>query len=106
MPDLPGFGWSDMPNDNNFQKEKLAKDIIQLIDALQLKQVGLIGHDWGGWIGFLACLEKPELFSKYLALGITYPFGVTHLLLSQYQRFLYQIPLGLFEPSVIISSWE
>lgn len=94
MPDLPGLGWSDIPRNKDFRKEKLADTIIQLINALQVKQVDLVGHDWGGWIGFLACLKKPELFRKYVALGISYPFGVTHLPLSQYRRFFYQIPLA------------
>lgn len=95
MPDLPGLGWSDMPKDKDFRKEKLADDMIQLVKALKLKHVDLVGHDWGGWIGFLACLKNPEMFEKYVALGITYPFGVTRLPIMQYGRFSYQIPLAL-----------
>ena len=26
-----------------------------------------VGHDWGGWIGFLLCLKAPERFEKYFA---------------------------------------
>jgi pimeloyl-ACP methyl ester carboxylesterase len=95
MPDLPGFGWSDMPKDNDFQKEKLAGTMIELLDKLNLKKVGLIGHDWGGWIGFLACLQRPERFSKYLALGITHPFKKFHLSIFQYRRFMYQLPIAM-----------
>lgn len=94
MPDLPGFGWSGMPKDNDFRKETLAEDMLKLIDVLKLKQVGLIGHDWGGWIGFLMCMRKPELFSNYLALGITSPVMDISKLNSQQWRFLYQLPIA------------
>lgn len=93
MPDLPGFGWSEMPKDTNFQKDALAKIMIQLIEILGLKRVGLVGHDWGGWIGFLMCLEKPELFSKYVALGITSPISQSRFSFLQSWRFLYQLPI-------------
>ena len=73
MPDLRGHGWSDAP-DGGYDKEQLATDLLGLLDALELPQVGLIGHDWGGWTGFLACLRAPERFSAFLALGIPHPF--------------------------------
>ena len=95
MPDLPGLGWSDMPKDKDFRKETLAKTVIALVETLHLKQVGLVGHDWGGWIGFLACLEKPEMFTKYVALGINSPFSLTSFPLLQSWRFAYQIPIAL-----------
>jgi len=94
MPDLPGFGWSDMPRDKNFRKEKLAEDIVQLIDNLKLKQVDLIGHDWGGWIGFLLCQKAPSRFTSYLALGIGFPFNPNSISPFQLWRFLYQLPIA------------
>ena len=73
MPDLRGHGWSDAPPDG-YDKEQLATDLLGLLDALELPQVGLVGHDWGGWTGFLAALRAPERFSAFLALGIVHPF--------------------------------
>ena len=34
----------------------------------------LVGHDWGGWVGFLMCLREPERIERYLALNILPPF--------------------------------
>jgi histidinol phosphatase-like PHP family hydrolase len=34
----------------------------------------LVGHDWGGWIGFLLCLRLPERVGRYLALNTGHPF--------------------------------
>jgi pimeloyl-ACP methyl ester carboxylesterase len=73
MPDLRGHGWTSAPQDG-YDKEQLASDLLGLLDALELPQVGLVGHDWGGWTGFLAALRAPERFRGFLALGIVHPF--------------------------------
>ena len=73
MPDLRGHGWTGAPQDG-YDKEQLATDLLGLLDALELPRVGLVGHDWGGWTGFLAALRAPERFRAFLALGIVHPF--------------------------------
>jgi pimeloyl-ACP methyl ester carboxylesterase len=73
MPDLRGSGWSDAP-DGGYDKQQLATDLLGLLDALELPRIGLVGHDWGGWTGFLAALRAPERFRGLLALGIVHPF--------------------------------
>ena len=73
MPDLRGHGWTDAPS-TGYDKEQLASDLLGTLDALGLAEVGLVGHDWGGWTGFLACLRQPDRFRGFLALGITHPF--------------------------------
>lgn len=73
MPDLRGHGWTDAPH-GGYEKEQLATDLLDLLDALAPEPVGLIAHDWGAWTGFLACLRRPERFTGLLALGIVPPF--------------------------------
>ena len=72
-PDLRGFGWSEAPA-GRYEISELADDVLSLLDALELDQVDLVGHDWGGYIGFLLCLKAPERVHRYLALGIVHPF--------------------------------
>jgi pimeloyl-ACP methyl ester carboxylesterase len=74
MPDLRGFGWSDAPPDG-YDKGTMADDMLAVLDALGLERVTIVGHDWGGWIAFLACMQAPERFERLLALGISPPFG-------------------------------
>jgi pimeloyl-ACP methyl ester carboxylesterase len=74
MPDLRGFGWSSAPT-GGYDKERLATDVLHLMDAEGIEGAGIIGHDWGGWVAFLACLREPQRFSGLLALGITHPFA-------------------------------
>ena len=57
--DLRGFGWSDAPPDG-YEKENLADDVLAVLDQLGVERVKLVGHDWGGWIGFLLCLKAPR----------------------------------------------
>src|ERR1700709_565488 len=42
-PDLRGFGDSDKPN-GSFGPDQHATDMLALMDALGLKQVGVVGH--------------------------------------------------------------
>jgi len=58
-PDLRGFGWTDAPS-RGYDRDTMAGDVLALLDELGLDQVDLVGHDWGGWIGFLLALRWPE----------------------------------------------
>jgi pimeloyl-ACP methyl ester carboxylesterase len=99
-PDLRGFGWSDAPP-GDYSKRVLAEDVIDLLDAEALGQVPIIGHDWGGYVGFLLALEHPERVERLLALDITPPWpGPPRLrnlalpLLASYQMLLATPGLG------------
>jgi pimeloyl-ACP methyl ester carboxylesterase len=96
MPDLRGFGWSDAPPDG-YDKPTMADDMLAVLDALGLQRVAIVGHDWGGWIAFLACMKAPERFERLLALGISPPFGRPHpRALLDLWRFAYM--LGIAAP--------
>ena len=73
-PDLRGFGWTEAPP-GGYDPEVFARDISALLDALEVEgPVDLIGHDWGGWIGFMLCLRHAERVRRFLALSIYHPF--------------------------------
>jgi pimeloyl-ACP methyl ester carboxylesterase len=91
--DLRGFGWSDAPADG-YEKENLATDVLAVLDELGLERVKLVGHDWGGWIGFLLCLRAPERFSQYLALNILTPWPNMRAAVPQFWRFWYQLVIA------------
>jgi pimeloyl-ACP methyl ester carboxylesterase len=74
MLDLRGFGWSDAPRDG-YDKQTMADDVLAVADALELERVSVVGHDWGGWIGFLAALSAPSRIERLVALSIPPPFG-------------------------------
>lgn len=107
MPDLRGHGWSSAPA-AGYDKEQLATDLLGLLDVLQLPRVGLVGHDWGAWSGFLACLRAPGRFRGFAALGIVHPFQSPDLRVLQAWRGTYQVVLGtpvLGERLLRTSTW-
>lgn len=94
-PDLRGHGWTEAPA-WGYEKERMADDVIRLMDALELDRVRLAGHDWGGWIGWILCMRHPERFERYLALNIAPPWpAVDARSLAEIWRFWYQIVIGM-----------
>ncbi len=87
--DLRGFGWSEAPRDG-YLKENMAADVLAVLDELGLERVKLVGHDWGGWIGFLLCLRAPQRFERFLALNILPPWTSARAMLPHLWRFWYQ----------------
>ena len=65
----------------------------RVLDALGIDRVKLVGHDWGGWIGFLLCLRAPERFDRFLALGIPHPWQTVGGGWRDLPRFWYQLPI-------------
>ena len=62
--DLPGFGKSDKPLKENFFTFKNYRDILlNFINQLNLENITLILHEWGGTLGLTLPMENPE---KYL----------------------------------------
>jgi pimeloyl-ACP methyl ester carboxylesterase len=94
MIDLRGFGWTDAPP-GAYDKQTLADDLLAVLDALALERVCLMGHDWGAWSGFLACLAEPERFAAFLALGSPRPGGRPGARqLLEVWRFGYQVAIA------------
>lgn len=77
-PDLRGLGESDAPA-RGYDKETMARDVIGLLDDLGVERCHLVGHDYGGWIGFLVCLFAPERVERFVALNIGLPVAGPNL---------------------------
>lgn len=113
--DLRGFGWSDAPRDG-YEKENLADDVLAVMDELGIERLKLVGHDWGGWIGFLLCIKEPDRFERFLALNILHPWLSLRKTLPHAWRFWYQQPIlapglgyrlhrsGTFVPRVLVGA--
>lgn len=91
-PDLRGHGWSDAPA-SGYEKEQLASDLLGLLDAMSIERVSWVGHDWGGWTGFLAALRDPARIERMLALCIPHPWTPRHP--RQLALLGYQGPISL-----------
>lgn len=96
-PDLPGYGWSSAPT-HRWAKEQVASDVLALMDALELTgPVVLVGHDWGGYVGYLMALREPRRFGAFLALNISHPWNSVRSALPHLLRLLaYQPAIAAF----------
>jgi pimeloyl-ACP methyl ester carboxylesterase len=93
-PDLRGFGWTEAPP-GGYDPEVFAADIAALLDALEVEEpVDMIGHDWGGWTGFMLCLRHPER-SAASSPNVYHPFVRPSRAVLGLWRFWYQWVLGL-----------
>lgn len=61
-PDLPGFGFTDVPNERHYKYtfDDLAESISAFTDALSLKRYALYVFDYGAPIGFRLAMARPE----------------------------------------------
>lgn len=64
-----GCGFSDKPQDYPYTLETHIGNLQRLIEALDLKQITLIAHDWGGAIGMGAAGRMPERFSRFILMN-------------------------------------
>ncbi len=74
-PDLPGFGFSTAARGFGFRPEEHSGVIEELVEALDLDDVTLMVHDWGGPIGLGVAGRQPDRF-RALILANTFAWPV------------------------------
>ncbi len=68
-PDLLGFGRSDKPTDPGwYSYDRHVESIARLVSELDLWNLVLIVHDWGGPIGLRLAVEHPERVDRLVIL--------------------------------------
>jgi pimeloyl-ACP methyl ester carboxylesterase len=76
--DLRGFGWSEAPG-RSYSPAAFARDAVALLDRLDLARAHVIGHDWGGFAGFLLGLQHPERVDRLLLCNAPGPWARLNL---------------------------
>jgi pimeloyl-ACP methyl ester carboxylesterase len=74
VPDQRGYNLSDKPKGvKAYSVDKLAGDVLGLMDALGYEKVHLIGHDWGGLVAWAFAIWHPERLHKLGILNAPHP---------------------------------
>ncbi|HEY3429941.1 MAG TPA: alpha/beta hydrolase [Cyclobacteriaceae bacterium] len=67
--DFRGHGTSDLPSDNDYTNEALAKDLKAVVDSLELDRFILVGHSMGGSAAVAYVGVEPERVAGMLLVG-------------------------------------
>ena len=75
-PDLIGFGKSDKPKKAAFHRFSWHRQVLlELVQALELRQICLVVHDWGGMVGLTLPQADPSRYRGLLAMATWLPNG-------------------------------
>lgn len=66
--DFPSHGESRLTG-GSFHSERLANDVLALLNALQIDQVDIIGHSMGGYVGLVLAHFAPLRVRSIVTLG-------------------------------------
>ena len=70
--DHMGFGKSETPNDAAFTLGRHADNLGHLIEELDLRDITLVMHDWGGPIGTVIASRYPDRMKRFVAMNTVF----------------------------------
>lgn len=77
-PDMVGFGFSDRPAGIAWSRDTWARQALDLIDALGLDQVDIVGNSFGGAIALALAIAHPRKVRRLVLMGsVGLPFAIT-----------------------------
>lgn len=68
-----GIHPSEIPTDNAFSVEDIARDLVELIGALGEERAIIVGHDWGAAAAWGAGHLAPDKIEKLVTVAIPHP---------------------------------
>lgn len=73
-PDMRGYNLSDKPTGvRAYRVERLAADVVQLIDRLGEREAAVVGHDWGGMVAWWFSMLHPDWLTRLSVLNCPHP---------------------------------
>lgn len=68
-PDLVGFGYTDFPEEQTFSREVWLRQIVDLLDHLQIEKINVIGNSFGGSMALALAIHHPDRVNRLLLMG-------------------------------------
>lgn len=75
-PDYMGFGKSGHPQDREYTATAHIDNLEALVKQLDLKDITLVVHDWGGAIGGGLSLRQPDRISRVVVMNTSLSLGI------------------------------
>ncbi|MFB6193510.1 MAG: alpha/beta fold hydrolase, partial [Halobaculum sp.] len=100
VPDQRGYNRSAKPDAvSAYRIERLADDVIGLIEAYDHESAAVVGHDWGGVVGWWLAIHQPERVARLVTCNGPHPTVIRRRLrtdpgqlLRSYYAVAFQLP--------------
>ncbi len=100
IPDQRGYNLSDKPRGlRAYSIDELAADVVGLMDAAGRERAVVIGHDWGGSVGWWTANKYPERLERLVILNVPHHSVMRRAMLHNRRQtlrswyiFAFQIP--------------
>ena len=77
-PDMVGFGFTDRPAAITYSMDTWVRQAIDLMDAMDLPQVDLVGNSFGGALALALAICHPQRVRRLVLMGsVGVPFPIT-----------------------------
>lgn len=77
-PDMVGFGYTDRPAGIRYGMDTWVQQALDLLDALGLEQVDLVGNSFGGALAMALAIRAPQRVRRLVLMGsVGVPFEIT-----------------------------
>ncbi|QLG61497.1 alpha/beta fold hydrolase [Halorarum salinum] len=102
VPDQRGYNRSEKPEAvRDYRIEHLTADVLGFIDAHGRETAALVGHDWGGVVGWWVALRHPERLSTFVAANAPHPTVFRETLRSDPEQLLRSSYAAFFQLPVL-----
>lgn len=100
VPDQRGYNLSDKPaNVGAYRIDRLALDMVDLLDALGCPRAFVAAHDWGAVVGWWLGIVHPERVRRLMILNVPHPVVMRRFLRTSWAQmrrswyvFFFQLP--------------
>ncbi|WP_088008372.1 alpha/beta fold hydrolase [Indiicoccus explosivorum] len=101
-PDQRGYNLSDKPEGpEHYRLDQLRDDIIGLITHSGHDKALIIGHDWGGAIGWHLAASRPEFVRKLIVANMPHPHALLNVMKNHPLQIVRSSYIAFFQLPVI-----
>jgi pimeloyl-ACP methyl ester carboxylesterase len=100
VPDQRGYSPGARPSGRSaYRMRELTADVLALLDAAGLGSAHVVGHDWGGIVGWALAARHPERVRTLTAVSVPHPAAMARALVRSDQALrlsymaLFQLPV-------------
>jgi pimeloyl-ACP methyl ester carboxylesterase len=95
-PDLRGYGGTDKPP-RGYDGYTLSADVAGLIRALGAGDAHVVGHDWGGALGWSTATLHPKAVNRLTAVAMPHPLRLADALRSDLEQLRMSSYMAFFQ---------